>query len=299
MTTVYFDTNVFRHLTADEETILRKAIDAKQISILLSAVNLEELLAAMEKSAEDEVFPRIRRLLRLVDRSRFLKDTNMLLRDDLVSYAECGRATSPVLSGEDLLTASARVETLLLNKAEENREARLSMIQEAKHQKESFLHRMMNRRAEMWRDTEQIRGISFEFVWENQCVRFAENYARRVGVLDACNRRGINGLLKLKSVRMAIGIALSYFHAKALQKQPQEVDIGDSRDLQHAILAAARADVFATREKRLRTWAARVPIAQFRVLAFDDYLMELRKPTVASADEALADRGSPRAVRSI
>ncbi len=275
MATVYFDTNVFRHLTVDEEAILRKAIAAKQISILLSVINIEELLAALEKSAEDEVLPRIRRLLELVDRHRFLKDTSMLVTDDLRSYALDGRATSPVLSGEDLLNASAQAEYLLFDKAQGSRDKRWSIIREAKHQKEGFLQKMMTRRAELWHDTEQIRGISFEFVWENQCVPTAKRFAQQAGVLDACARRGIDGLLKLKSIRMAAGMALSYFHAKSLQPQPEEPDIGDSRDLQHPILAAARADIFATREKRLKALAARVPMAQFRVLAFDEYLKEL------------------------
>jgi predicted nucleic acid-binding protein len=273
--TLYLDTNVFRHLTDAGESALRDAASTKQILILLSAVNLDELLGALETASEEAVLPRIQRLLRLVDHRRILKDTAMLLTDDIRSYADSGRAAEPVLSGEDLLYASARLGALLLETSENSRIARLSVVHKAKEQKESFLLGMNDRYMDMLHDTEKIRGVSFEYLWHSQSLRTAEYYATRVGVLDDCRRRGIEGLLKIKGVRMAVGTALSYFYAKSLQKQPQAVRIGDSRDLQHAVLAASRADVFVTMDNRLRDLVARVPMDHLRVLAFDDLLKEL------------------------
>jgi len=273
--TLYLDTNVFRHLTDAEESALRDAASTKQILILLSVVNLDELLGALETASEDAVLPRIQRLLRVVDHHRILKDTAMLLTDDIRSYADRGRAAEPVLSGEDLLYASARLGALLLETSEKSRTARLRLVHKAKEQKESFLLGMNDRQMDMLHDTEKIRGVSFEYLWHSQSLRTAEYYATRVGVLDDCRRRGIEELLKIKSVRMAVGIALSYFYAKSLREQPQAVRIGDSRDLQHAILAASRADVFVTMDNRLRDLVARVPMDRLRVLAFNDFLREL------------------------
>ena len=133
-TTVYFDTNVFRHLREEEEGVIRRAIDTNRISILLSVINLEELLAALESAPESEVLCRTRRLLTLVDRGRFLKDASMLLTDDLRSYARCGFAERPFLSDDDYIRALQGLRALQagdpsLNVQEINMEARMQRVQ--------------------------------------------------------------------------------------------------------------------------------------------------------------------------
>ena len=74
---------------------------------------------------------------------------------------------------------------------------------------------------------------------------------------------------------MTVGIGLSYQYATAHQEQPQQPRIGDSRDLQLPVLAAARADVFVTRDAKLHRITERVPMERFRVSTLKGFLEEL------------------------
>jgi hypothetical protein len=99
----------------------------------------------------------------------------------------------------------------------------------------------------------------------------ARHFAKRTGVLELCERRGIEGLLReARSVKMAAGISLSLAYAVMFEKA--EPQIGDSRDQQHATMAAARAEIFVSNDRRLNRLIGRVPVDGFASVSLSEVL---------------------------
>ena len=121
-------------------------------------------------------------------------------------------------------------------------------------------------------------GWTFEQYWREAAIRAAEDAAQRVGVLDECRARGIEGLLEIPSVRMAVGSALSLIFAQAREKSAQAPRRQDSRDLQHAVMAASSATVFVTDDGKLLRTVKRVPMPRFDVVDLPEFLAQLRSP---------------------
>ena len=122
---------------------------------------------------------------------------------------------------------------------------------------------------------------TFEEYWQQGAIKGAEDVAQRVGVLDECRTRGIEGLLEIPSVRMAVGSALSLIFAQAREKSAQAERPQDSRDLQHAVMAASRATVFVTDDGKLLRLVKRVPMSRFEAVKLPDFLARLRNTLTA------------------
>ncbi len=84
--TVYFDTNVFDHIhkgigvTEADRLALRSAVKTGRISLVLSFLNLEEVLSSME-SSPSQANAELQLILDLADWQRLVKPPNMLLGD--------------------------------------------------------------------------------------------------------------------------------------------------------------------------------------------------------------------------
>jgi hypothetical protein len=73
---------------------------------------------------------------------------------------------------------------------------------------------------------------------------------------------------------MAVGASLSFVYAAGFEGRREKPS--DSRDVLHATLAAAAADVFVTHDNPLREHLLpRVPIKAFRMLRLPDLLEEV------------------------
>jgi hypothetical protein len=116
--------------------------------------------------------------------------------------------------------------------------------------------------------------VSFAEFFEQGSGNVAESFAQRAGVLEACKQRGIEGLLRIKSVRMGVGAALSLIYEQMFEGWSPK--ISDSRDLQHAVSAAAVAQTFVTNDKRLRDSLSRIPIDGFTVIDLQGFLAPIR-----------------------
>ena len=108
----------------------------------------------------------------------------------------------------------------------------------------------------------------------------AEGYAERSGQLSACRARGIEGLLQLRSVRLSIGVslALAYAQTYGLERRPAErrkPQQGDSRDLQHALIASATR-VFVTHDPKFARLFKYVPVSNFSVLTLPNFINSIR-----------------------
>jgi hypothetical protein len=100
---------------------------------------------------------------------------------------------------------------------------------------------------------------SFREYFEAHAVWFARDLAERAGVLPAVQSRGVNDLLDLPSVRMAVGASLSLPYSQIIENQAPR--IGDSRDVHHAI-AASVAEVFVTHDGPLAERLRQIPTCQ-------------------------------------
>ncbi len=81
------------------------------------------------------------------------------------------------------------------------------------------------------------------------------------GVLLEAKSRGLDGLLNVKSVGLAVGANLSLMYAHQFENRVPKS--GDSRDILHAIIGS-NADIFVTDDGELRRVLNRVPVDGFR-----------------------------------
>lgn len=95
-------------------------------------------------------------------------------------------------------------------------------------------------RAELRRRTysrEERQTFTFEIYWTEAAPSWAEGFADRAGMGDACRARGLDGLLDVLPVRLAVGAALSLVFSQVRgELQP---DPNDGYDLWHANRAPA------------------------------------------------------------
>jgi hypothetical protein len=122
---------------------------------------------------------------------------------------------------------------------------------------------------------EASRSWTFDKYWDEVCIRFTESTARQLGVLDECRARGIGGLLEIPCVRMAIGLSASLMFAQVQGTAVQKPRPQDSRDLQHAVMAAARASIFVTDDTKLMRLVSHVPMNGFETARLPEFLARL------------------------
>jgi hypothetical protein len=278
MKKLYFDTNVFDHIhkgigiTEAERVILRSAVHAGKISILLSYLNMEEALSAL-KSCPDTGIAEIRLILDLANWQRPIKKAKILLSDDMRCYAQ-----GKVLS-EPFITLSPEIESNLrelLNPNQQDVRARMLQVnREIQQQKEGFKSGMGVIRNKWLMNVKKFKGKrpSFEEFWERYAEDLTECFAERAGVLDACKKRSINGLLRVRSVRLCVGVNLSLIYAQHFEGRTP--DMGDSRDIHHAILASA-ADTFVTQDRKFAGLLTRIPIEKFEIMNLRDLITVVR-----------------------
>jgi len=84
-------------------------------------------------------------------------------------------------------------------------------------------------------------------------------------------------ILKIPSVRAMVGAGMSFIYRTAVEKKSTKGS--DSRDLQHAVCAAAAADFFVTHDDKLSRLQRRVPFNRFRVMRLHQLLEADRRAT--------------------
>jgi hypothetical protein len=124
----------------------------------------------------------------------------------------------------------------------------------------------------------------FDVYWAEQAGALAAALADRagVGVLREVQARGIDGLLELRPVRMAVGVNLILFYTQLVENRAP--DIGDSRDVHHAICASV-AETFVTNDTRLAGRLRRIPDLPVEIIDLPALLTRLdrRSETVRNS----------------
>lgn len=251
--------NLLKGSQADERRLLKWRTRGEH-TIVLSILNLEEVMATEVQDPE-----LCRRLLRTIrhwcTHDMFVKPIDMLLRDDIASYARGGGPVSPFMSGELSELAHRGMESLLFgrsaNDAIERLETLLEVYAQTRLFKETIDSVVPELREAVEADKKRNVKHTIQKFFRESSGKFAAAFAKKCGVYNECAERGIAGLLELKSVRAAEGIFISTIYSYALEDR--EVSIGDSRDLQHFTLASSSADCFVTDDGSLAYRARRIP----------------------------------------
>lgn len=261
---VYFDTNVFDHIERRYDIsdwdvyILERAIKDEKIAIVLSFLNLEEILFLVQKQPE-RASARINLILRLANLRLFIKSQEIVIGDEIHSYAFGTPAISPFCNFEPYM------ELVIRNASDPSRVDEVKeLLDEVRRAKDKFKRFLEDGKKILLPHAKKIGAKSYKFdkYWEFNSVWLAESLVEKAGVLKKCRERGIDGLLKLKCVRLAVGANLSLMYSHHFENiKPQS---GDSRDILHAVLGSS-ADVFVTHDNALAKVLRRVPIEGFRV----------------------------------
>jgi hypothetical protein len=279
----YFDTDVFGNFLDGSQADERRVGDAKTsglIEIVLSVLNLEEVMAAEARNPD-----RYRRLVRLIlhwsNQELLVKPIEMLLKDDIASYARNGQATCPFVSGEMLDTLRRGMNAFLSDRSPEGVIDRLETSLKAHEQNRSFKAALDAVLPEIKAAAEQQKsqGIqpTFDAFFSDASKKIAASFAKKCDVLDECTSRDLTGLLGLRSVRAAAGIFLSTVYAFAFEGR-KDVDLGDNRDIHHFTLASAATGAFVTDDRSLVYRARRVPIDSMMIRTRCEMLATLPPP---------------------
>lgn len=275
---IYFDTNIFDHLvkgigiTEAEERALRSAVNSGHISVLLSYLNLEEVSCALPTS-RGLALEQLRLILEITEVHQLVKPTAMLLSDDIDCYANGKALPHPFIPVDSIVFSNLQA---LVREAEQIDDL-LPLLKEVQKEKEDFVAGMREANAKVVPDATALlratngRPLGWQDYWERLAERFAEGFVPPPNLI-LCQKRGIKGLLKVRSMRMAVGSALSFAYAETFEKRTPK--LGDSRDMQHAVLASA-ADVFVTHDAALARLLSRIPQVCFEVVDLDKLLRQI------------------------
>ncbi len=278
MIRVYFDRNVWQDIfetgggiTAVDVKSLRDAVRHGKVGCIVSMTTLEETLAMAESRplralAEIQFIIGLAGQSKNIRKARLVKEAGDLLDDDIRAYARNeqtpGRYVFHDLSPmQGALMRNDRRLDEFFKTVREQKEAFYRYTQRLRQ----HLASPESGRIELVEDARRSFGEYFQ----THAAWFARSLADHAGVLNSAENRGIDGLLDLPSVRMAVGANLSLVYAQIFENRAP--DRGDSRDVHHAI-AASVADVFVTNDTRLAPRLARIPKLPVEVLDLPMFL---------------------------
>ncbi len=264
---VYFDTNVFDCLEqrrgANDWDVyrLKRAIKHEQVAIVLSFLNIEETLFLIESQPE-KARARITLMLDMANYHLFAQSQELSFQNDIRSYA----LGTPAISPFSFLTPS--VELAIRNLAYPTGSALAELrtiLEETRSAKSAFRSFLETGRNEILPYAQSIGGkhYKFEHYWSNNASWLAESMVERAEVLAEVKSRGIDGLLKVKSVALAVGANLSLMYSHHFENRVPKP--GDSRDILHAIVGSY-ADVFVTQDGEFSRILNRVPVMGIQVV---------------------------------
>lgn len=288
---VYFDTNVFdpKHgLLESQENLLHNAFAAGVFRAVCSIDCFVEPLLVFESGSDEDrkkTAIQIQRILRWCDLRRIVKPADRLLTDDIVSYADTGHPAGAFLEDVELRAIISAFRQWNPAKSPGKRDWQ-SIIRDAGNERDQFQSQMaemleeLRRRIATGHDT---ISETFDKHWTKErmlvaetFVNLAASYAGQADVLESCKKYGVDGLLDIRSVHLAVLATLSLMYSQLSNDGHQTRDSrpSDAADIRHAISASA-ADVFVTNDHRLQKQLSGVPVKDFQVLHLSSFLESL------------------------
>ncbi|MDF0673098.1 MAG: hypothetical protein P0120_01975 [Nitrospira sp.] len=242
------------------------------MAVILSFLNLEETLFVVESHPE-KARARVNLIIEICSNKLFARGQDAIMNDDVRSYALCTPTVSPFCAFEPFMELA--INELMQPTAEASADLR-DIISETRTAKERFQSCLEACRTEVLPHAKAIGGKNYKFdvYWSNNRTWLLELIAEMAGVLSEAKSRGLDGLLKVKSVGLAVGANLSLTYAHQFENRVPKS--GDSRDILHAIIGSS-ADVFVTDDGELRRVLNRVPVDGFRAISLEETLAMLPK----------------------
>ena len=264
---VYFDTNVFDHLeqrhgVTDWDVFrLERAIKLEHIRLIFSFLNIEEILFIAESKPE-RAMAQLGLILKLAGKHLFVRGQDEIVRSDIRAYAQ----RKPYQTPFTILTPDMESDILnMMDSPAHHREQFDHIVRESRAAKESFMKRNLRSQKKLRPMAVEIGAKQYPFprYLADNAGWVLEGLAQRAGALSSVKRRGIKGLLSVKSVAVAVGAHLSLLYSH--QFDGHAPSPGDSRDTLHPVLASA-GQVFVTNDGKLEKVLSRLQIEDFRVM---------------------------------
>jgi hypothetical protein len=275
MVRVYFDTNVYDHIDKDDVPMtdldaLRSALANRKLVANLSIADVEELLGQWETNRPAAI--RKLQLARdLVGFHQMLKQPSDLLADAFKAYAAGEAAASYLMPPNQRHVVVSSLHSVIQGDTKLDRVVSES-LEKVRLMIKGFRQMMTESRAEVLAQWKIIvanlgRNPTFQEYWKAGAIDFAEGLIPPDS-LEGCRARGFDGLLEIRTVRLAVGALMSLIFSQIVGEgsQSRTPQRGDAHDLWHAILASV-AEVFVTYDERLAASLSRVPVDGFRVFS--------------------------------
>jgi hypothetical protein len=276
---VYLDTSVYDRLEKklvphDEAEALSTAVHRGEINVYFGFPGAEELFGQWDNKLTR---PATRRRLQIAARLTgdfkwVLKSPNDLLGEAIRAYAAGLPEPWPMVSALTGLQAAALLRWAASEGAENDHIDALiaDMLAKVRAVKTKF-HEPMKIGEHGWNVARRLvltwidpQRPTFENLWRLSAGHWAIEFARKFGLADACRRRGVAGLLEVRSVKMAVGAGVSLAYSAVVKGRRYRRN--DAYDLWHAV-SASTADIFVTFDADLKEALDRVPVRGFSVLA--------------------------------
>ena len=275
MPTVYFDTTVYDDIAkgdvaAEDIESVRRLATRGAIRAYPSLMNVEELLGQWD-SERGEALRRIKILRDLVGFDNMLKQPRDLLDEAINAYAQWGITPPVTLARHHRDIVARNLDELLRGIAKTNVS---NIVADVRALKDGFRRAMTETRDRVltelkWesRPIEERRAVTFDQFFRNESQPWAEAFADGIGAGDACRRRGLDGLLNVRTVRICVGAQMSLVHSLVFGDglQSRHSGWGEDYDLWHGLTASV-AEIFVTGDHRLAQHLRRVPVANFVVV---------------------------------
>jgi hypothetical protein len=244
---------------------------AGKLTTWLSVTDIEELLGEWETDRPAA----IRKLCLardLVGFDKLLQAPNILLEEAIRAYAAGSPPPSPFLP-QDQQEILARRTHRIANGDTTLDGVVSGIIAKVAVLKQTALDQWMEGRREVHstlspysveRGHPQRKDIDWFLKSEQQA--YAEGLAKTLGLDEACRRRGLDGLVNIRAVRLYVNALVAYVFDITIGKdlQPRTPKRGDGYDFWH-IISASTADAFVTYDDGLFKLLMRLPVEGFRV----------------------------------
>ena len=275
---VRFDTNVYDAIekgetSTEEVRLLSDAVASGRIDTHLNVADVEELLGDWAENRATAL-KRLRVARDLVGFDYMLKSPSDLLKEAIQAYAAGALPPTPFLPHPE---QRLQGETLILvSEGDGDLSALSAGLADVRAKKELFRANMFaadkrtqteweRRWGRKWPKAIERRALKFEDFWVKGALKCAEEFADLIDCGDACRQRGLDGLLDIRIVKLAViaTAALLFAQLGGDGSEPRQPRLGDGYDLWHAVLAGT-ADMFVTYDERLAKGLNRIPVEGFR-----------------------------------
>jgi hypothetical protein len=191
-----------------------------------------------------------------------------LLFDDIRAYAARGEAERPFMRGDEQNMIADGIAALIESDGEELEEDFVAVLEEARQDKAHFLTMLESTRQAAEVVSKPSSGwASFEQYFESAALPALDGLGGQTGVAAECRERGLNGLLKVKSVAMIIRAALAMNYSKIRVSSAPAPNA-----LHHAVAAAAVAETFVAETPGSRDFLQQVEFDGLNLSSLPEFL---------------------------